>query len=141
MAAGAMLPGPASPGMARLYIYREEPNSLHPEWTAVWLDRTKLGASAPGTFFYRDVPAGTHTLTVNSDVPYVDQTKTLVLRSGSTLFVKIYAVEGYGITVNGGGPSRRGGGAPTVSIPNVFGERVIDPRIAHPEISRLQPAG
>jgi hypothetical protein len=140
--AAALLPGPASPGMARIYIYREDVSPMHPEWTAVWLGGSKLGDSAPGTFFYRDVQPGTYTLSVNSDMPYSEQKKTLLLRPGSTVFVKVFAVEGYGITMSGGGGSSRfGGGAVSVSIPNVFGERIIDPRIAQPEISRLQPEG
>jgi hypothetical protein len=138
----AMLPGPAAPGMARIYIYREDANPLHPEWTAVWLDHAKVGDSAPGTFFYRDVPPGTHLLSVSSDLPYVDEKKTVALPPNGTLFVKVYAVEGFGMRMNGGfSAGRHGGGSPSVAIPNVFGERIVDPRIAQPEISRLQPAG
>jgi hypothetical protein len=134
------LPGPA-PGLARLYIYRDDGSTLHPSWTAVSLDGAKVGDAAPGTFFYRDVPAGAHTLSVNSDLPYADQTKTLSLAPNSTIFVRVYSVEGYGITIGGGvSGGRHGGGSIAVGVPNVFGERIVDPRVAQPAIARLQPA-
>lgn len=136
-APAAMLPGPGAPGMARIYIYREDTNS-HPEWTAVSLDGAKIGDAAPGTFFYRDVSAGAHTLVVNSDLPYADQTKSLTLSPNSTVFVRVYAVEGYGITFSSSGSSRRGG--VSIGVPNVFGERIVAPQVAQPAIARLRPA-
>jgi hypothetical protein len=44
---------------ARLYIYRDATVYGSQLWTAVSLDRARVGDSAPGTVFYRDVAPGT----------------------------------------------------------------------------------
>ncbi len=126
----AQLPGPASPALARIYIYRGIGNYLHPAWAGVWLNDVKVGAAAPGTFFHRDVPSGTYKLTVDTDLPYVDQSRTLTVVANSTTFVRVYVVEGYGISFSG----------TTVNIPNVFGVNIVEGTVARREIAPLTPA-
>jgi len=131
------LAGPASAHLARIYFYRAEDISQHPEYTAVWLNGAKVGDSAPSSYFYRDVQPGTYTVTADSDLTFGNQFKTITVTPNSTTYVKIYAIEGYGVVRAGGG--HRGGGVMSAGIPNVFGDIVVDPRVARQEIPKLQP--
>jgi Protein of unknown function (DUF2846) len=139
----ASLAGPVNPSLARVYFYRETGNYLDPVWTPVWLNGAKVGSSAPGSYFYRDVPPGTYTVTVGSDVPYTHQSATVMLARDSTSFVRIYRVEGYGVTnaVSAVAVGRHGAAAATGAAPSVFGDAQVDPRTARREIARLRPAG
>jgi hypothetical protein len=124
----ASLPGPMSPNLARIYFYRGFGNNQYLEWTPVWLNGAKVGVSAPGSYFYRDVPPGTYTVTLISDVPYDDQFKTVHVAPGGSTFVKIYNIDSYGFMA---------GTAPVT----IFADAVADPLIARQEIARLKPAG
>jgi Protein of unknown function (DUF2846) len=122
-------PGP-SPALGRIYIYRDVGNSLHPAWAAVRFNGAKIGAAAPGTFFHRDVEPGTYTVSVDSDVPYDDQSKTVTVGPNGVTFVRVYVVNGYGITFAGR----------TAYIPDVFGDNLVDSAVARREMARLNPA-
>jgi Protein of unknown function (DUF2846) len=130
-------PGPASPSEARIYFYREVGSYMHPRWTGVFLNDEKVGDLGPGTYFHRDVAPGTYKVGVDSDVPYPDQYRTVTLAPGGTIFIRVYNVEGYGVTfsVSGGG---RGGAFMTASQPSVFGNMVVDPVTAAREMAGLQ---
>jgi hypothetical protein len=80
---------PPPPDKARLYVYRSSTIYGFQAWTAVSLNRVKIGDSAPGTAFVRDVPPGTYEITVKSDNLYPNQFKTVRLDPGSITFVKI----------------------------------------------------
>jgi hypothetical protein len=67
-----------------------------PEWTTVSLDRTRLGGIGPGNVFYRDVAPGTHEIAVRSEQLYPDQAKTLSLGPGTTTFIHVQVVIGWG---------------------------------------------
>ncbi len=134
------LPGPAAPGQARVYVYRDFGVFMHPAWTAVWLNDAKVGDSAPGTYFYRDVPPGTYTVSVNSDLPFVDQTRTITVAPNSTNYVKVYVVEGFGLS-SIVGVSRRGSSGTMGNVPNVFGNIVVDAATARRQMARLRPMG
>jgi hypothetical protein len=136
------LPGPALPSQARIYVYREDPGYLHPDWTAVWFNDVKVGDAAPGTFFYRDVQPGSYRIGVNSDIPYVDQYHTVTVAAGGMAFVKVYAVEGYGVTRGVAVMVTRHGGAAVIAkVPGVFGNALVDATTARKEIPKLRPAG
>ncbi len=80
---------PPATGTARLYFYREFTPYGSPVWTAVSLNGRRVGDSAPGTVFYRDVPPGTYEIEVRSEKLYPNQFKTIAVQPGSTTFVKI----------------------------------------------------
>jgi hypothetical protein len=76
-------------GMARFYFFRAPTTYDSQLWTAVSLNHRKVGDSAPGTVFYRDVPPGRYEVEVRSDKLYPDQFKTVEVGPGSTTYVQI----------------------------------------------------
>lgn len=110
---------------ARLYIYRDATVYGSQLWTAVSLDRTRVGDSAPGTIFYRNVAPGTYEVEVRSDKLYPDQFKTVRLAPGSITFVKIQEQPLWGQSGFG-------------SKGTTFVVTIIDPAVATAEISRLR---
>jgi hypothetical protein len=81
---------PIGAGMARFYFFRAPTIYDSQVWTAVSLDHRKIGDSAPGTVFYRDVPPGRYEVEVRSDRLYPDQFKTVDVSPGSTTYVQIH---------------------------------------------------
>jgi hypothetical protein len=109
---------------ARLYIYRDATIYGSQVWTAVSLDHTRLGDSAPGMVFYRDVAPGTYEVEVRSEELYPNQFKTVRLAPGSITFVKIQQ------------PSWGQSGSDQQDA--TFVVTIIDPAIGTAEISRLR---
>lgn len=94
---------PPPPDKARLYVYRDATIYGFQSWTAVSLNHMKIGDSAPGTVFVRDVAPGTYEVEVRSDNLYPDQFRTVRLDPGTITFVKIedqrdWAKSGFGAT-------------------------------------------
>lgn len=116
---------PPPAGKARLYIYRDATFYGSQLWTAVSLDRVRVGDSAPGTVFYRDVAPGTYEVEVGSDHLYPDQFKTARLAPGSITFVKIEELPFWGQS------ARQWQGT-------TFVVAIISPAIGTAEISRLR---
>ncbi|HKW52469.1 MAG TPA: DUF2846 domain-containing protein [Stellaceae bacterium] len=89
------LPGvPAS--KARLVFYRDG-NPYHGlAWTRVSLNGERIGASAPGTVFYRDVAPGVYRIAVDSEKLYPDQVKAVMVDAGSTTFIKVVGLPFWG---------------------------------------------
>lgn len=85
----SVITSPPPADKARLYVYRDATLYGSQVWTAVSLNRARLGDSAPGTVFYRDVAPGTSEVEVRSDNLYPDQFKTVTLMPGRITFVKI----------------------------------------------------
>jgi Protein of unknown function (DUF2846) len=142
MMPSASLPGPAEPSLARIYFYRDTGTYLHPAWTAVWLNGAKVGDSAPGTYFYRDVRPGTYTVKASSEQPYAAQYETATVVAGTTNFVKIYPVEGYGVSAGVSAASGHHDVGPLfVNLPSVFAGSFVNPPIALHDIVGLKPAG
>ena len=125
--------GPASQTLARIYFYRLVGSNLFPRWTSVSFDDSTVGNIGPGEYFYRDVPPATYRIGVSSDVPYSDQYESVTVTPNSTTYIRVFDVPGYGITFNGGGLNS----APSVHIPSVFGNRVMDPDVARREMVGL----
>jgi hypothetical protein len=130
-------PGPSSPAMARIYFYRTVETNQVTRWTSVWLNDAKLGDLGERSYFYRDVQPGTYKVGVSSDVPYPDQYQTVTAPAGSTTFIRVFNVPGYGIQFKPGGRY----GAPQMYAPSVFGNRMVDPVTAERDMVGLAPTG
>jgi hypothetical protein len=116
---------PPAADKARLYIYRDANIYGSQLWTAVSLDHTRLGDSAPGMVFYRDVSPGTYEVEVRSEELYPNQFKTVRLAPGSVTFVKIQQPSWGQSAFDQQGAT--------------FVVTIIDPAIGTAEISRLRP--
>jgi hypothetical protein len=116
---------PLAADRARVYVYRELNPYDSPTWTAVSLNREKVGDSAPGQVFYRDVTPGTYEIEVRSDYLYPNQFKTVTLAPGGTVYAKIQEARSWGKSFEGGGTT--------------FVVTIIDPAIGHREIGALRP--
>lgn len=86
----------APPDKARLVIYCDNNPVSDPSWTTVSLDDAPLGAIGPGNVFYRDVAPGTHDIAVRSEQLYPGQMKALSLAAGTTTYVNVQVVIGWG---------------------------------------------
>jgi hypothetical protein len=89
---------PVAAGMARLYFFRDQAPNDPQDWTTVSLNGRKVGDSAPGTVFYRDVPPGRYEVSVRSDLLYPDQFKTVTVASGDVVYAKIASLPHWGAT-------------------------------------------
>lgn len=117
-------PAPAA-GMARFYFYRELAPYGSLEWTAISLNHQRVGDSAPGTVFYRDVSPGTYEIEVRSERLYPNQFKTVAVGPGSKVFAKIQEQPSWGKSAWGWQGT-------------TFVVSIIDPVVATQEISRLR---
>jgi hypothetical protein len=77
------------PDKGRLYIYRDASSYGSQVWTAVSLNHIKIGDSAPGTVFYRDVAPLDYEIGVQSDRRFPNEFKTVRVAPGSITFVKV----------------------------------------------------
>ena len=116
---------PVSATKARLIFYRGGNPYDGLVWTNVSLNGQRVGASAPGTIFYRDVPPGTYEIEVDSEKLYPNQFKTVSIAPGSTTFVKVVGLPYWGQS----GVQWEG---------YTFAVAVIDPAIGQYEIGPLQ---
>jgi hypothetical protein len=105
-AATAPLAPPAA-GYGRIWIYRyyEPYQSLQTPY--VRLNGQIVGVSQASGSFYRDVPAGTYHVTVDSLGRDVDQFTTVGVAPGQTVYVQIQVSRYWDC---GGGGNRGGGG-------------------------------
>ena len=100
---------PASPGTARIWIYREyEPYETLAR-PYVRLNGAIIGVSEPGAVFYRDVAPGTYTVTVDSEGIDVQQFVSVPVAAGQQAYVKVLASASWD-SGGGGGGDRSGGG-------------------------------
>jgi len=130
-------PGPASPGLARIYFYRTADiasASVVVRWTGVFIDGQKVGDLGASTFFYRDVPPGNYRVSVSSDQPHPDQFQYVLAAPNTTTFVRVFNVPAWGAHV------KTVGGLPQIVWPSVFGNRVTDPATAWAQMVNLSPA-
>jgi hypothetical protein len=115
---------PPAAGTARIYFYRDRSYQSF-DWTTVSLNHQRVGQSAPGTVFYRDVAPGRYEIEVRSDQLYPDQFKTVALRPGDVAYVKVQELPQWGQTAWG----PRGG--------TTFVVTVVDPAAAKRAIASL----
>ena len=125
-----MLP-PVPSGEARIFIYRwlEPYETL--SWTEAFLNGQPIGATHPGTVLYRDVPQGVYTISVHSDGAYPNQFKTVTLKPGNVIYVRVESISSW--SVCGGG---KGGGSGE-GCWSTFVVQIVDPQTAGAEMSRL----
>jgi hypothetical protein len=119
-------------GEARIWIYREYQPYQSLATPYVRFNGAVIGVSQPGLVFYRDVPAGTYAVTVDSIGTDVNQFTTVAVAPGQQAFVKVLADESW--DSGGGGGDRGGGGGwarPT------FYTWQMQPQAAEAEISRM----
>jgi hypothetical protein len=81
---------------ARLIFYRGDNPYDGLDWTMVSVNGTRIGASAPGTVFYRDLAPGTYRIGVDSERLHPGQFKTVQVDGGSTTFVKVVGLPYWG---------------------------------------------
>ena len=86
----------ASPIKARLVVYCDNNPYTDPSWTTVSLDGRLLGGIGPGYVFYRDLTPATYEIEVRSEQLYPNQAWTLQLGAGTTTYIDVQAVLGWG---------------------------------------------
>jgi Protein of unknown function (DUF2846) len=86
----------APPDKARLVVYCDNNPVDNPEWTTVSLNGARLGGIGPGNVFYRDLAPGTYDIEVRSEQLYLNQARTLSLGAGTTTFIDVQVVIGWG---------------------------------------------
>jgi hypothetical protein len=98
----ATLP-PIPPGETRIFFYRwNQPyDILSP--TTVSLNGKPVGVSWVGRTFYRDVPPGTYEITVFSPGYYPNQFKTVTVKAGETVYVRIIPMQVWSQMICDGG--------------------------------------
>ena len=126
-AAGGAPVTAATPGAARLWIYREyEPfDSLARPF--VRLNGAVIAISEPGGSFFRDVPPGVYTVTVDTVGHDVNQFVTIALAAGQTVFVKVESSKLWESDLN--------------YTADTFYTRVIPPEIAQRDLLRARLLG
>lgn len=132
LAAAANAPGlaPVSPGMARMWIYRDYEPYQTLARPYVRLNGAITGISEPGGVFYRDVAPGTYAVTVDSDGTDVEQFVSIPVVAGQQVYVKVLASAGWD---SGGGGDHGGGGWAR----DTFYTWQIQPQVAAAEIARM----
>ena len=128
--AGSLPPVP--PGEARIFIYRwlEPYETL--SWTEAFLNGRPIGDTRPGTVLYRDVPQGVYTISVHSEGAYPNQFKTVTLRPGNEIYVRVELISSWSVC---GGGGLTGGGAE--GCWDTFVVDVVNPQRAAAEMSDL----
>jgi hypothetical protein len=85
------LPAPV-PGMARLWFYRQLLPGDTMDAPAVALNGKTVGWAPPGRSFYRDVPAGTYLITVQSYGRDANQSQDLAVAPGQEQYAEIQSL-------------------------------------------------
>jgi hypothetical protein len=127
---------PTATGTARIFFYRW----LEPyETTApaiAYLNGKEVGVTETGAVFYRDVAAGQYTVEIQSDEPFPNQFKTVVLRPGDVAYARIESLKSWSSCGGGGGDA---GGAGSVNgCRDTFVVQMMDPRLAQGEMLELR---
>lgn len=128
-AAGGEPVAAASPGAARLWIYREyEPGDTLAR-PFVRLNGAVIAISEPGGSFFRDVPSGVYRVTVDTVGQDVNQFVTITLAAGQTVFVKVESSKLWESDLN--------------YTADTFYTRIIPPETAQRDLARIRssPAG
>lgn len=83
---------PLSPGYARVWILRQYEPSDSLRTPPMYINGAPLGASQPGTIFYRDLPAGAYRFTVDSCTQDVGQAAELNLAPGALVYLEVQSL-------------------------------------------------
>ena len=123
----AVIP-PIPAGGARIWIYRNDGPAESHERPYLRINGQIAGISEPNGAFYRDLPPGRYTVSVDSyGVPYPNQFAQFDLGAGQEAFVKVLSQRE---RVGGGGDSGFG-------LRAIFYAWLIPPDEARPEISSI----
>jgi hypothetical protein len=116
-----------APGAVRIWLYREyEPfDSLARPF--VRMNGEVVGISEPGGAFFRDVPPGAYTLTVDTVGHDVNQFVTVAAAAGQTVFVKIESSKLWESDLN--------------YTADTFYTRLVPPEIAQRDLRRARLLG
>lgn len=117
------LPPPAA-GTGRIYVYRYLELYVEKSWTPVYFDGRYVGASVPGTVFFRDVPAGRHTVSALGRGRYPGEFATVTVAPGDAVYLRIGEFD----NLAAGAGGRR----------NAFVVEIMDPAFARTDIQGLQ---
>ena len=80
------------PGYARVWILRQYEPSESLRTPVMYINGASIGASQPGTIFYRDLPAGAYQVTVDSCTKDVGQDANLNLAPGMQVYLEIQSL-------------------------------------------------
>ena len=116
---------PIPEGMARVYLYRAFEPYQSLAYVPVFLNRADIGAVGPGKVLFRDVAPGTYTIEAKSEGLWPNQTKTVTLGAGQTLYAKIESFRGLDPTADAPVPQ------------TTFVVVLIAPEIAEREMGQL----
>jgi hypothetical protein len=132
--AGTLPPVPA--GAARVFLYRwlEPYESLTP--TTAFLNGGPIGVTETGAVLYRDVAPGRYTIAVQSEGIFPNQFKTVTLKAGDTVYVRIDSLRNWAPCGSGGG-GESGGGASS-GCADTFVVQIMDPAVASYEMRDLR---
>ncbi len=122
-------PPPVAPGMARLWLYRDYQPYQSLATPYVRANGAIIGVSQPGAAFYRDLPAGIYTISVDCEGTDVNQFATVPMAAGQHVFVKILSLNSW--ATGGGGNFGTGWARDT------FYTWWVLPQAATPEIARM----
>ena len=126
----ALPPIPA--GQARVWFYRDGGSYDGVGTPYLRMNEAIVGVSQPGGAFYRDVPAGTYHITVDSYGKDFNQDKNVRLVAGQELYVKIVSLRNW--VASGGGGSDDGGGGDFAR--DTFYVWLISPETARADVAR-----
>lgn len=137
VAVGAVAPPPSlaateaaalAPGMARIWVYREYEPYVTLDRPYVRFNGKVVAISEPGGAFYRDVPAGTYRITVDSQGRDVYQFATVSVAPGQQIYIKVEALRDW---------DSGGGGSGGYWFHPTFYTRLQLPQVALAEIARV----
>jgi hypothetical protein len=126
----ALPPIPA--GQARVWFYRDGGPYDGVGTPYLRMNEAIVGVSQPGGASYRDVPAGTYHITVDSYGKDFNQDQNVQLVAGQELYVKIVSLRNW--VVGGGGGSDDGGGGDFAR--DTFYVWLIPPETARADVAR-----
>ena len=81
-----------APGYARLWILRQYEPSESLRTPVMYINGAPIGASQPGTIFYRDLPAGAYQVMVDSCTKDGGQDANLNLAPGMQVYLEIQSL-------------------------------------------------
>ncbi len=112
-----------APDRARFYFYRDYELYESQDRPYIRLNGQVAGISEMGVVSYRDVPPGQYLISVDTRSLYPDQFKTVGVKGGETVYVKIESLKAYSEGRNGFGPAT----FVVAIIDPARGRREIDP--------------
>src|SRR5436190_17706186 len=81
-----------APGYTRVWILRQYEPSESLRTPVMYINGAPIGASQPGTIFYRDLPAGAYRVTVDSCTKDFGQVADVNLAPGMQVYLEIQSL-------------------------------------------------